>query len=136
MFSWAGNKTTDFSERLFFILLDARYSRFICQYLEAEFARIKTLEVEQIKTTGHDIAYYIKRKYPGDECPFEEGDVVGFFESETGDTVIDLLTSENAHEARLAGVISRSAYLKGKAGRSDRENDGREMAKACTVLTW
>jgi len=34
------------------------------------------------------------------------------------------LTSDNAHEARLAGVISRSAYLKGKAGRSDRENDG------------
>ena len=84
--------------------------------------------MEQIKTAGHDIAYYIKRKYPGDESPFEEGDVVGFFESETGDTVIDLLTSENAHEARLAGVISRSAYLKGKAGQSDRENDGKEKA--------
>ena len=50
---------------------------------------------------------------------------MGFFESSTGETVIDLLTSENAHEARLAGVISRSAYLKGRAGRSDRENDGR-----------
>ena len=49
---------------------------------------------------------------------------MGFFESPTGETVIDLLTSDNAHEARLAGVISRSAYLKGKAGRSDRENDG------------
>jgi len=80
--------------------------------------------VEQIKTTNHDIAYYIKRKYPGNESLFEEGDVVGFFESPTGETVIDLLTSDNAHEARLAGVISRSAYLKGKAGRSDRENDG------------
>ena len=59
---------------------------------------------------------------------------MGFFESPTGDTVIDLLTSENAHEARLAGVISRSAYLKGKAGRSDIENGGRENAKACTVV--
>lgn len=106
---------------------DDRYSRFICQYLEAEFARIKTLEVEQIKTTNHDIAYYIKRKYPDDENTFEEGDVVGFFESPTGDTVIDLLTSENAHEARLAGVISRSAYLKGKAGRFDRENDDADL---------
>ena len=48
---------------------------------------------------------------------FDEGDVVGFFEDSRGDTVIDLLTSENAHEARLAGVISRSAYLKGHAGR-------------------
>ena len=118
------NKTTDRKD-IIFILLDARYSRFICQHLEAEFARITTLEVEQIKTTNHDIAYYIKRKYPGDKSSFEEGDVVGFFESSTGDTVIDLLTSENAHEARLAGVISRSAYLKGKAGRSDRANDGR-----------
>ena len=91
--------------------------------------------MEQIKTAGHDIAYYIKRKYPGDESPFEEGDVVGFFESETGDTVIDLLTSENAHEARLAGVISRSAYLKGKAGQSNRENDGKEKAnEVFTVL--
>ena len=116
-----------------FILLDARYSRFICQYLEAEFARIKTLEVEQIKTKNHDIAYYIKRKYPEGESPFEEGDVVGFFESPTGDTVIDLLTSENAHEARLAGVISRSAYLEGKAGQSDSENAGRENVKANTV---
>ena len=60
---------------------------------------------------------------------------MGFFESSTGDTVIDLLTSENAHEARLAGVISRSAYLKGKAGRSDRETTGREKAKACTVCS-
>lgn len=50
---------------------------------------------------------------------------MGFFESPRGDTVIDLLTSDNAHEARLAGVISRSAYLKGNAGRYDREKNGR-----------
>ena len=117
------NKTTECSI-IFKILLDTRYSRLICQCLDAEFARIKTLEVEQISTANHDIAYYIKRKNPG-ESPFEEGDVVGFFESPSGDTVIDFLTSENALEARLAGVISRSAYLKGYAGRYDREKDGR-----------
>ena len=96
----------------------------MCQYLEAEFSRIKTLEVEQIKTANHDIAYYIKRKYP-DDSPFEEGDVVGFFESVHGETVIDLLTSENARDARLSGVISRTAYLVGNTGRNDRERNGR-----------
>lgn len=98
----------------------------MCQYLQAEFAKIKTLEVEQIQTANHDIAYYIKRKDP-DESPFEEGDVVGFFESSSGETVIDLLTSENARDARLAGVISRSAYLVGNTGRNDRQRNGRLM---------
>ena len=96
----------------------------MCQHLEAEFSRIKFLEVEQIQTANHDIAYYIKRKYP-DDSPFEEGDVVGFFESVHGETVIDLLTSENAHDARLAGVISRTAYLVGNTGRNDKERNGR-----------
>ena len=96
----------------------------MCQQLEAEFAKIKTLEVEQIQTVNHDIAYYIKRKNPN-ERPYEEGDVVGFFDSPSGDTVIDLLTSENAHNARLAGVISRSAYLIGNTGRCDNERNGR-----------
>ena len=95
----------------------------MCQQLEAEFAKIKTLEVEQIQTANHDIAYYIKRKNPNER--YEEGDVVGFFESRGGDTVIDLLTSENAHEARLAGVISRSAYLIGNTERYDNERNGR-----------
>lgn len=98
------------------------------QCLEAEFARIKTLEVEQIHTANHDIAYYIKKKYP-DEDPFEEGDVVGFFESPRGggETVIDLLTSENARDARLAGVISRSAYLVGNKERLDKERKGNQV---------
>lgn len=95
-------------------------TRFMCQYLEAEFSRIKTLEVEQILTRNHDIAYYIKRKDP-DGIPFDEGDVVGFFANDKGEAVIDLLTSENARQARLAGVISRSAYLKAHTGRCQSE---------------
>jgi len=105
---------------------DTHYSRLMCQHLEAEFSRIKFLEVEQIQTANHDIAYYIKRKYP-DDSPFEEGDVVGFFESVHGETVIDLLTSENAHDARLAGVISRTAYLVGNTGRNDRERNDADL---------
>lgn len=101
---------------------DRRYSSFICQRIEAEVARISNLEVEQIKTANHDIAYYIKRQ---NESPFEEGDVVGFFKSDTGSTVIDYLTSDNACEARLAGVITRSAYLVGNTGRYDEEKDGK-----------
>lgn len=105
---------------------DTLYSRLMCQQLEAEFAKIKTLEVEQIQTVNHDIAYYIKRKNPN-ERPYEEGDVVGFFDSPGGDTVIDLLTSENAHNARLAGVISRSAYLIGNTGRHDNERNDADL---------
>lgn len=103
---------------------DRRYSSFICQRIEAEVARISNLEVEQIKTANHDIAYYIKRQ---NESPFEEGDVVGFFESETGSTVIDYLTSDNACEARLAGVITRSAYLVGNTERYDEEKDDADL---------
>lgn len=55
---------------------------------------------------NYDIVYYIKRKYLDDENIFEEGDVVGFFESLIGDIVIDLLMSENVYEVRLVGVIS------------------------------
>lgn len=98
----------------------------MCQYLEAEFSRIKTLEVEQILTRNHDIAYFIKRKDP-DGIPFDEGDVVGFFANDKGEAVIDLLTSENARQARLAGVISRSAYLKAHTGRCQSETRGEYM---------
>lgn len=104
---------------------DTLYSRLMCQQLEAEFAKIKTVECEQIRTKNHDIAYYIKRKH--DESEFEEGDVVGFFVSATGETVIDLLTSENAGDARLAGVISRSAYLVGNTERNDSERNDADL---------
>ncbi|XP_068709507.1 uncharacterized protein [Montipora foliosa] len=105
---------------------DMHHTRLMCQYLDAEFARIKTLQVEQIKTTNHDIAYFIKRKDP-EGSPFDEGDVVGFFENAQGETVIDLLTSENARRARLAGVISRSAYLKAHTGRCDSESNDADL---------
>ena len=107
---------------IFTIPTDSRYESFICQQIEADIAKIKDLEVEQIKTANHDIAYYVKRQ---NESQFEEGDVVGFFERKTGGTVIDFLTSDNAHEARLAGVISRSAYLVGNTGQYDEEEDGK-----------
>lgn len=86
-----------------------------CRHLKAEVAKIRRLEVDEITTTGHDIAYYLKVR-PNLLKKFEEGDVVGFFESHAGDTYIDFLTSENSDRARMAGVISRSAYVKGKAG--------------------
>ena len=89
-----------------------------CRHLKAEVAKIKRLEVDEITTTGHDIAYYLKVR-PNLLGKFGEGDVVGFFESDAGDTDIDFLTSENSARARMAGVISRSAYVKGKAGASD-----------------
>ena len=90
----------------------------ICCHLQAELAKIKNLEVEEMVTKNHDIAYYLKVA-PHLLIKFEEGDVVGFFESSTGNTYIDFLTFENSSRARMAGVISRSAFLKGRAGHSD-----------------
>ncbi|EDO31184.1 predicted protein [Nematostella vectensis] len=88
----------------------------LTDYLEAQRASIKELHVKKmICTPNADIAYHVELKGPYYRSKDqEEGDVVGFFEQEkTGKTVIALLTHDNAREARMAGVISRSAYLQG-----------------------
>lgn len=57
----------------------------------------------------------------------EKGDVVAFLEDDEGDTYIDFLTSENANDARLAGVISRTAFFRGRKAICDPEHVGEQF---------
>ena len=93
----------------------------ITDHLEATTANIKQLKVNHpIQTPRGDIAYHFKLK----DCPknmqLQEGDLIGFFENpHDGKSEIRKLTCDNAHFAKLAGVISRSAWLEGKTPGDD-----------------
>ena len=68
-----------------------------------------------MQTSKGDIAYHLKLTNPDTYHKHEEGLVVGFFPDEEGEATIHPLTSENAPQAVMAGVISRSAYLEAHA---------------------
>ena len=93
----------------------------ITDHLEAATANIKHLKVNHpIQTPRGDVAYHFKLK----DCPkniqLEEGDLIGFFENpHDGKSEIRRLTCDNARYAKLAGVISRSAWLEGKTPGDD-----------------
>ena len=92
-------------------------------HLEAETAKIKHLEVGLWKTYQHDIAYNFIKVKKEETQTFEEGDVVGFFDRNGERTVIDYLTEENSHQAHMAGVISRHAYIEGNTGLGQEEGE-------------
>lgn len=50
-----------------------------------------------------------------------EGDVIGFFGEPHEKTHIEKLTYFNAFKAKMAGVVSRSAYLEAKTPADDEE---------------
>ena len=94
----------------------------IADRLEAHFATIDELQVKKpIVTQRGDIAYHFKLKRSDSDIPLEEGDVIGFFEEDDGKSRIERLTHFNASRARMAGVISRSAYLEAKTPADDEE---------------
>ena len=72
-----------------------------------------TLEAQVIKTQNRDIGYHIPLKDLSQKGELNEGDVVGFFEDDYEKTVIERLSKENYHRAKLAGVITRSFYVEG-----------------------
>ena len=90
----------------------------LTEYLEAQRASIQDLHVRKmICSQNADIAYHLKLGGPRHRQPrLAEGDIIGFFENAgSGNTEIELLSEENSHRCRMAGVISRSAYLYGNA---------------------
>lgn len=87
----------------------------ITNRLDAQSAIINELRVKKpIVTQRGDIAYHFKLNKAELDLPLEEGDIVGFFEGPDGKTHIEKLTQINAFKAKMAGVISRSAYLEAK----------------------
>lgn len=93
----------------------------ITDHLEATTANIKQLKVSNpIQTPRGDIAYHFKLKGLSNSLQLEEGDLIGFFENpEDGSSEIRKLTCDNAPHAKLAGVISRSAWIEGKTPGDD-----------------
>lgn len=55
------------------------------------------------------------------DVALEEGDVIGFFGEPHEETHIEKLTYFNAFKAKMAGVVSRSAYLEAKTPAEDEE---------------
>ena len=92
----------------------------VTDHLQARSAIIDNLRVTKpVLTQRGDIAYHFKLKKHQTDAELEEGDVIGFFENADGKTHIEKLTHFNANRARMAGVISRSAYLEAKAPLED-----------------
>jgi len=81
--------------------------------LQAKSALVGTLEAQVIRTQNRDIGYHIPLKDLSQKGELNEGDVVGFFEDDYEKTVIERLSKENYHRAKLAGVITRSFYVEG-----------------------
>jgi len=107
----------------FYILVSCQ--ELITEHLEAKTAIIDELKLRKpILTPCGDIAYHLPldKSLLDDKEQFEEGDIIGLFEKDDGTTCIQKLTHFNASKAKLAGVISRSAYLEARADIQDCEN--------------
>ena len=109
---------------LFTLFIDPRtahYSSLVAQNITTESLQVGTIYYGRtIQTSAHDIAYIFDLKFDDEE--FEEGEVVGFVPKtpnvdieSNGDihrqVAITKLTSNNAKEAVLKGVITRSQFL-------------------------
>ena len=95
----------------------------IFEHLEAKRADIGELSYVVMRpATGQaDVGYHFKLSDLAACDEYEEGDIVGFFKDEEGQTCIGLLDNTNAKEAFMAGVISRSAHLEAKPVDCDSE---------------
>ena len=99
--------------------------------LDAKSATINELQVKKpIVTQRGDIAYHFKLSKAEHDLPLEEGDIVGFFEGPDGKTHIEKLTHFNSSKAKMAGVISRSAYLEAKTPGEDEEKGTDQLSKS------
>lgn len=89
--------------------------------LDAKTANVDQLAAKDLHVNGNfnvqtakaDLAYHLTLKDPDNYNDLEEGDIVGFYKDESGETYIQRLRSNNAHNAIHAGVISRSHWLAG-----------------------
>ena len=94
----------------------SQLDQLVVKHLKAQQANIDKLSFGcMMQTSKGDIAYHLKLTNPDTYHNHEEGVVVGFFPDDEGMATIEPLTSENAPQAVMAGVISRSAYLEAHA---------------------
>ena len=102
------------------ILSGINVSEVITDRLEAKSAFVHQLQVDKpIVTQRGDIAYHFPLNKSAHDGALEEGDVIGFFGEPHEKSHIEKLTHFNASRAKMAGVISRSAYLEAKTPAED-----------------
>lgn len=88
----------------------------VVNHLKAQQANIDILTFScMMQTPKGDIAYHLRLTNPDLYQTLDEGVVVGFFADDEGVATIEPLSSENASQAVMAGVISRSAYVEAHA---------------------
>ena len=91
-------------------------SRIVADHIKAKSADIEELyAVNQIKTPRGDIAYHFVLKDPENFASFQEGELVGIFNNDKRERVLDKLSQKNSHEAIIRGVITRSYFLEAQA---------------------
>ena len=93
----------------------------IVKHLDAQRANIDELNVTYINTRRGDIAYHVELNGSHLYKKLEEGQVVAFLAAPGGHTVIEPLTTKNASQAVLAGVITRSAWVQCESPKEDKK---------------
>ena len=104
------------------LLVDVLQARkVVADYVSARSANIGgTLYGRVIQTANGDVGYHVIIKDPDSQPKFDEGEVIGFTADDTGQTVLFKLTLENAHEAYLKGVVTKSQWIEAKVPPSDK----------------
>lgn len=105
--------------QLFFFIFHqdaSQVDNLVVKHLKAQQANIERLSFGcMMQTSRGDIAYHLRLTNSDVYQTLEEGVVVGFFPEDDGPATIEPLSSENASQAVMAGVISRSAYVEAHA---------------------
>ncbi|XP_028410770.1 uncharacterized protein LOC114533451 [Dendronephthya gigantea] len=97
------------------------YRQILVDTLDAKTANVDKVVAKDVRVNGNfnvetgraDLAYHLTLRDPDNYDDLKEGDIVGFYKSESGETYIQRLRSDNVHNALHAGVISRSHWLAG-----------------------
>ncbi|XP_028414401.1 uncharacterized protein LOC114537548 isoform X2 [Dendronephthya gigantea] len=101
---------------------ERRHEQILVDVLDAKTANVEKLVAKNVHFGGRlnveteqaDLAYHLTLKDPDQFVDdLDEGDIVGFFNDESGETYIEPLRHGNIHNAIHAGVVSRSHWLAG-----------------------
>lgn len=101
---------------------EIRHEQILVDILDAKTANVGKLVAKNVRFGGKfnveteqaDLAYHLILKDPDQFVnDLDEGDIVGLFNDESGETYIQPLRDDNIRNAIHAGVVSRSHWLAG-----------------------
>ena len=88
--------------------------KLVVEELEAKRGYFEQLNGHVMKTGNGDIAYHIELKDQHDVGELGEGEIIGLTTDNQGTVKAAKMTSENAQEMFLKGVVAKSPYLEAK----------------------